>query len=652
MNKNFSHQQLLIIVFACLLPAIVLVAHGQDIDLKVEANRNQIYLGESFILQIKVSGMRRPPKPDLSQIKNSQIRSLGSQDISNYSITIINGRMVKRGYTGRVINYEITPLNAGTFQAGPVTLDVKGRTLTAPGPVISVTDIEKQDMVKIMIDSSRKTVLVNEPFDITMTILIQRLKEKFADIEPLFPNDPPNINVPYLSGKRIPGLLHPDINRILNERLISSRKQPGININNLTLQTGPFDFGSLSGLDGFFGKPRKAKFLLSPGTVIRNGKAYFKYSLTLKFTPQEEGNYLFGPAVFKGNIPAEVNERGQARGCHIFAIGPACTVRVIPPPEKGRPISYSGAIGTDLKVKASLDTQFCNVGDPFRLTLDISGPIRFNNMLPPKLGLQTNLLQRFTIYGQTVETVKKDHSRQYIYTLRPNKPGAYDLPPIDISYYNTKDRKYKTVETDPIPLNIKQGSEITASQIIGTTNRRQYKKKETDIAETKPAPILIGAVPGSEPGSLIGNTTTLIVVTGSGPLLFIVAVIGQFIRQHNESWKKASQKQKAESLARSRLRSAQSVARNDEARARSKIRDAIRQYMEDKFQHSIEGFTPTDARTLLADSGVNADTTETFCSIFEQVFNAGFSKQTQNSNPVDTCKKLRKLLAEIEKELD
>ena len=41
----------------------------------------------------------------------------------------------------------------------------------------------------------------------------------------------------------------------------------------------------------------------------------------------------FAAAVFKGQILAAVSAAGQATGRRIFAVGPAATVRVVPPPE-------------------------------------------------------------------------------------------------------------------------------------------------------------------------------------------------------------------------------------------------------------------------------------------------------------------------------
>jgi hypothetical protein len=483
--------------------ALTAAAGADDLALKVNANRGQVYLGESFILEITLSGSSQAAEPDLSRIKNCRIKPLGSQNISHYSITIVNGRPKKEGFFGRISSYEITPTAAGTLQVGPVSVSVEGRTLAAPGPVVTVTDIEKQDLVLISVTASHETVLIDEPFDVTLRVLIRQLPDKYANVEPLFTDNPPDLTIPYLSGEGLEGLTLPDIQRILQERLVADPNRPGLAINGLTLAADPFDFTSF--FHGATGQPRKARFALNRRLTSQDGKAYIEYSLTLNFIPKDEGNYVFGPVVFKGSVPVEVSAQGQARGTPVFAVGPAGTVRVVPPPEEGRPTSFTGALGTNLAVTAALDTATANIGDPLKLTLTLSGQVRFDKMLPPKLSLQTNILERFSVYDNTVQTVKGNNQRQYLYTLRPTEAGSFDLPPIEVSFYDTKSRSYRTLATPPLPLVIKRGAEITATQIEGPTNLPPERKKEFNLAAEPPAPIRADPA-GADPAALMGGS--------------------------------------------------------------------------------------------------------------------------------------------------
>ncbi len=620
-------------------------AADEDLALKVTANRGQIYLGESFILEVTISGSSQPVAPDLSRLVNCRIKALGSRDISNYSITIINGRITKEGFTGRVVSYEITPTAAGTLQAGPVSVAVEGRALTEPGPAVRVTDIEKQDLVLISVAASRETVLVDEPFDIALRVLIRRLPPgRFADVEPLFPGNPPDLSAPYLAGEGLDGLVGPDIRQLLQARLVTGDNQPGLAINNITLAPSPFDFNSL--LHGISGESRKARFALDRRSTEQNGRAYHEYSLTLTFTPREEGNYVFGPVVFKGAVPVEVNDQGQARGTPVFAVGPAGTVRVVPPPEEGRPPGFTGALGTNLTAAAELDAATGNIGDPLKLTLSLAGQVRFDKMLPPKLNLQTNIVRHFTVYDNTVQTVKQDQQRrQYLYTLRPTHAGAFELPPIEIAYYDTQARQYKTVATAPIPLVIRRGTEVTARHLQGHTNRPPERKSEAVVAAETPAPCRT-APEGAHPASLLGDRPWLPAAGAAGPTLYLLTLAGGLIRRRRGHWKLAARRRRALASARRRLQ----AARRDPSLAGRRVCAAITSYLADRLGAPPAGLTPGDARRRLEQAGISAPVSAALAAIFERHFNAGFSKQVPAGGAAEDIRQAGELLENIDRQ--
>ncbi len=641
----------LLILSALLLSAAAFAADGGDGGIALEANRDQLYLGESFILRVTISGAGQEIQPDLSRIRNCRVELLGGRNINSSSISIKNGRVTREVFKGCVQSYRITPFDAGLFQAGPVSVTIKGKTFAGQGPVVSVRDIAKQDMVRLSITSSRETVLVDEPFEVTLEILIRALDGKYSTVQPLFPDNPPNVDARWLSGAPVPGLDSRDINEILNEHLAPRRDQAGIGINSKSLRFDPFDFESLSGLRGFFNEPRRAKYILNPRIVEEDENSYVRYSLSIVFTPREEGDFVFGPAVFKGVVPAEVNEAGQARGAEIFAVGHACTVRVVPPPEEGRPRSFSGALGSNLVASASLDAAACNVGDPVRLTLSLSGDVRLNNMLPPKLTLQTNLQERFMIYDSTVESVKDGPSvRRFIYTLRPTKPGACEFPPVEVSYYDTGERVYRTVRTDPIPVEIGKTQELTGAGIIGRPEQSAIEEEKPDPAAAVPASF--SASPsGARAASLLGNTRLIGVVAGAGPLLYALALLGGFVRDNRESWRKGARRRRAMPGVVAGLRAARTMCGSDPDAARAAVCDAVRRYLSERLHLPSAACTPDDIRTRLLDAGVEEGLARRFSSAFGKVFDAGFSKSGGQNELESAIAELSDMIPLVEKDI-
>ena len=636
-----THQKIYFALFILLLAYTC--ASAKQLNIKVTANRNQIYIGESFILEVTVSDSTGKTEFDLTEIKNANIRHLGTRNISNYSITIINGRMTRQGFSGFISSYEITPLVSGKFQSGPVRVKVDGKSLTDTGPVVLVTDIEKQDRVIISVKTSRETALIDEPFSVTLNLKIKAMPGEAVALEPIFPDTPPSLTIPWLD-KEMKGLAGADIRRILTGLLVTPWNQPGVTINKFTLAADPFDISSM-----FSHEQRKAKFALPKKTIHINGQPYYEYTLKFNYTPKDEGVYVFGPVIFKGGIPERVNEHGRAVGANIFAVGPAGTVRIIPPPDKGRPESYSGAIGSNLTIKASLDTPICNLGDPLTLTLTVAGQVKLDKMLPPKLSLQTNLLNYFTIYDNTVQSIKKDAYNQYLYTIRPVQAGKYEIPPIEIAYYDVVSRSYKKVFTAPIPIQVRRGMEITEAQIIGNTNRIVVRGGEEDIRKISAAPIRLDTS-GALPASLMGDSRILL-AAAAGPAMYFAIVLSVFVGRLSRKIKQVRYIDSAQARAHKRLKAAGKIFQKDPRQAGLMICEAARKYLGERLNRDASSATPEETVSFLAEHNVDRELAEKFGTIYEKYFNATFAHAQHHSELPEDCRALAELIKRIDKKL-
>lgn len=590
------------------------IAFSATPTLSVKASRASVYLGESFLLEVKVDGADNPGAPDLSAIRNSTVELLGSQSASHYTVVIVNGRMQREDFSGRIFTYRVTPAAEGGFTAGPITVRVNGVTITGTGPPITVTGVTRQDEVIAEVTASRTTVLVDEPFEIQVTLRIKALPVPYQDTEPLYPADPPHIEAAFLNGQEMDGLKGPDFQKLLNDHLVQ-QNQPGFTLNEFTTQGDPFDFDRMFNVQG-----RPARFKFDRKKVTQAGKNYWEYTLSVPYSPLTEGVYTFGPLLFKGTVPIEVKADGNANGRPVFAVGPAATVRVIPPPEANRPDSYIGAIGSNLTVEAALDAQTCNVGDPLKLTLTLAGAIQMRNITPPRLSLQPALLERFEIYDDSVQAVKQNGQCQYAYTLRPRQAGSFELPPVDVSYYDVTLRRYQTVRSLPIPLKVRQATEITGSQIIGgSTNAGSRLSREREWAML-PAGIRMGLA-GAEAVPLMGDPRRLLLYAGAGPLVFLLCLSGLWIRRQVPACKRAQRRRQAWSRAEQSIH--QLVHQSGSAGHRE-ICEVLRHYLADRFDVQAEALTPVEAESLLVVKGIPYDLAKRFSRMMQFHFDASF----------------------------
>ncbi len=616
-------------VILCLCLSGTVAALAQDLSVKVTPNRNQIYLGESFNLTVEASGSSATKEPDLSALRDCEIQYLGSEDRSRRSVSIINGRVQQESYTGRKFTYKITPEKTGAFRAGPITLTHNSKTYTSPGPTLTVSGIEQQNSVIVTITPSKESVLVDEPFEVTFAICIKRLKNQYSHYDPISPRHPPSISVPYLRSD-INGLIGPDINSILQKRLETHPDRAGFSLNDIPLNDR-WDFS----LFERFKEPQKAKFRLNRKEITKKDQPYYEYSLKLKYTPSEETSHTFGPVIFKGNIITAVDAGGNGTGKPIFAIGAARTVRVIPPPEAGRPASYIGAIGTTLTATSEIDTQTCNLGDPLKMTLSISGDIRLSNITSPDLTEQKDLTDIFKIYDDTLRTETIGNTKKYIYTVRPKQSGTLEIPAIDLSFFDTITKTYKTIQTKPMPLRVNAAMKVAENFIIETSTNRSNGSAAARTSDTLlVAPLDISPV-GSMPAS-VRPTKQQIFLIICGPLLLLMLSLLRMARKALRGNSTARLRENSLKQALTSIQLAQKSSMKNTSKSSHLLYTGIRKYIAYFFSKSEDGLTPEDLKHILNSSCLPQDDADLLSDIFERHFNIAYDSNANQPDNINT----------------
>lgn len=618
-------------------------ARASQPGLTVKADREQIYLGESVVLTVRVSGSTDTTPPDLSALKNCTTQLIGSRAESRSSFQMINGRWQKSSFHGRTFQFKVTPTTDGDLQTGPVRATIAGRTFTARGPTVLVEGVQKQDVVKVSVEGSRDSVLVDEPFEITLKINLKRLDGQYRSMHPLDPRDPPRIEASYLQGEPIEGLKSPDVRSELQKHLVDAANDPGFAINNYTLRSNPFDMHSMFDFNSVFEK-QPAVFMFDRRLVQIDGEDYSQYSITFGYVPKEEGSYTFGPAVFKGPVATDVQPRGHLVTRSIFTVGPAFTVHVVPPPEEGRPDSYIGAIGSNLHVKASLDTQTCTVGDPLTLTLTISGNVSLDNVRPPSLTEQADLNRDFRIYEDTVKLIKQPRARQYQYTIRPTRAGTIEVPPIEVAYFDSESRTYKRVTSEPIPLRANAAADLGEGMIIADqTNGVAESPIERD-ASRSPAPMSVTTA-GASAAALLGGTWQIPVLV-AGPLVFLLACALRWLQKLRRSRTAGNRQKGALSRARESLRHTP-----DATAPLLDLCNALRRYVSDRLGINAAGMSPEEIRERLEAELDDPEPAERLTDILERSAHAVYSGHDAPDDMDAACREASMAVAQLDKAL-
>ena len=626
----------------------ILVTNLWSAELTTEVNRKRIFIGESVVLTVKVNGFSQERRPDLSSIKDSKIEYLGSHSDNRSSITIINGRVTKDVFKGRTYRFAITPNSTGSQTIGPIYLETDKEKLQGEPIRIYVQGVEKQDNVILEVTSSRKKVLIDSEFEITVDIYVKQALKLDKNAEPFNPTDPPIVSIPFLSEGEIPGLKIPDINKILSPRLVRYSQEPGIAINDFSVRSDPFDLGSMFNHPSLSGK-KLAKFRLPSETVERNNKKYTQYSLTLRYTAEEMGTYTFGPIIFKGTIIEDLASPKRVGLKSVFAVGSAETVEVVPPPEENRPDSYIGAMGTWMQAKASLDNQTCNVGEPLKLSIDLSGNFRKDIVFVPEISTQTNLTENFRVYEETAKNKQTKNGRKFSWTIRPLKDGTLEIPPIKLSYFNVDKDDYETIETDPIPVRATKNQEADESLVIMTSTNKIQLESSSDVDSIQITDVQPTAITMSPKGSIdtqvYGNKIYLYMFL-VGPVIFILILVSKLLIIkviYNSSTYK---QRKALNIFQNSISNIRKISKKDPQEASELLYKAIQNFFGNKYSKSIEGLTPMDIQNIL--SSESLEVLETTKDIIEKHFHSAYSSSNLTAENIEEdCKQLSNYFKEL-----
>ena len=424
--------------------------------LDVRTGADKIWLGDPYVVQIMLTDAPPDdiPAPVFRNSGGAEIRTGNPQRQSTASVTIINGK--RTAEQKHVVTWvcNIIPHEAGTFAPGAVSLTVSGDTLSSPVPPVTVVGPDEQAYVSVAVSAPRHEVVPEEEFTVSVEITARRIDGNFAAQDP-FPGgnyQPALLEIPFINAGIVANaaLANP-VENIVNP-LLQRRESAGFRINNITVNDSP---GGMFGFPSMFAETRNAVFY-----PARTGdETHFKYVFEFPFKALSPGNAVFPPVRFKGDIMF-VNDAGALASGRIFAVSDSLVIRVANPPAEGRPASFIGSLATRLEAVASLDAQTCREGDPLLLTLELHGDPTLANMRAPDITLAKNFHASFRRYGDTETENPPGAVRRFKYKIRPVSSGTIELPAIPVSYFDLRDRSYKTVFTAPIPLRVNPAPEL------------------------------------------------------------------------------------------------------------------------------------------------------------------------------------------------
>ena len=553
-------------LFICLL-SISLVA--QEATLKAKVSKNKLGVNQRLRIEFSID---KQGGDNFSPPKFTNFRVVGgpSQSVSQ---SWINGKVTfSQSYT-----YIIQPKRKGAFSIASASIKIGGKFIKSePVKIIVLDAIEipknpndpnyvAQQNIHLVAEISKANPYVGEGIYVEYRLYVSE-----------------NVSVYDTSISEAPkynGFWNQDIK--VNGFLVKMGKYNGENYRYIVLQKAlliPTKTGKLS-ID-----PMRMDIVIG----VPSGRADF-----------------FGNAITK-NIRREF----------------ASTKKIIRPkslPLEGKPANFAGAVGDfDFSVALSKDILKANETSQVQIKISGKGNLKLFELptveTPAELEMyQPERKERVRVNASGISGAVTD-----TYTVVPLYKGKYKIPSISFSYFNPKEKKYKTIATEDFFVDVQEGKELitldTSSvrkqEVVSTGKNFRYIATKTKFITAKKIDFF---------------KSNLFYVLFLLPLIAIP--IGVFIGKKNEERNNdilGNKTRKAEKLAKKYLSKAQKQLGKKEAFYEA-LERALHNYLKAKLGVETAEISKERITEILKGKNVEAATIHQFIEVLK---NSDFARYT------------------------
>lgn len=607
------------------LAAVGLVANNnnalaQTLSVQAVVEQNEVCVGEAFIFQIKVDGNDSPKIPDLAGLPAADfdVRSLGGQTTNRESVTIINGEMNRQVHKGYVYSYQLTPKREGTFTIPSLQVQAGSETIKTQPIQIHVGKPQENDNFKLRLSLSRDKAYVNEPVVLTVTWYIS-MNVRDA-----------NFTLPILDNKSFT-VIDPDT------------------------QPDPQKKYAQIPLAG-------AVTLAQVGQGTLDAKTYTTIEFQKILMPREPGSFEIPQATVSCSAlvggprdPFSADSFfGGPRGSFKKFVTPSnpLTLTVLDLPAHGKPADFTGLVG-NYAIQAAAVPLEVSVGDPITLTLTLTGADYLKPVELPPLNRQSALARNFKIPEDMAPGKMEGNAKIFTQTLRALGPEVKEIPPIELSYFDSAAGQYKVARTKPIPLSVKgtkvvtlqdaEGRELSSigSELKASRDGIAFNYEDPDaLVNQKFAPadlirnpfyLTLGLVPPVAYGLLLTGVTLYRRRLANPADLKSRRAFGELSKRIDRCLKNNSP---------------------DNPHAFGDLLDAARNYLGDKLRLPAGALTWRDVEPSLIKQGVDPETLRELKSVFEECEAHQYTQSLGSRDDLAaTAQRLSRLARKLERSL-
>jgi len=585
---------LICVVLILLVP---MNSFGQD-DITVEMHiaPDTIGLEDEAFLAITVTGSGSLPDPELPNLSMFEVSSQGTST----NISIVNGSM----QSTHAFNYRLFPKRQGTFVIKPAAVVYKRKRYESQE--VSLTVLSSGVGTPRTLEKAAETGS-GETRDV---FLLAELNKKKAYV-----NEQVTLTIKFCHA-------------------VSLLSQPDYT------QPSTTDFWS---------------DMIEPQRTYYqniNGRRYNVIEINTALFPTRSGKLSVGSAMVTVNVKEQRSRQRRdpfSMFDNMFDRGKAKTVRsspqtieVLPLPTESKPSDFSGTVG-EFFITSSTDKTKTEVNQPITVTYKIRGTGNVKTIAEPEI----EDLADFRVYrASSSEKIEKIEgviggTKVFEETYIPKRAGKLTIPPVSLNYFNPQTKKYKTVSTKPINIQVAQAalSEYAdiplpnvAGRIIDTKAKdiRYIKTDAGDLSHRKP---------------LLIATPLYLILNGVPVLILALVWVGYKRREKLSSDIGYARSRLARKMARKRLAKARKLSNSAQVSDfYAEIRFALFAYIADKLNISPHGLTGDKLLEIMESSNIDEDILSKTKSLLRKADYAQYSSSSDSSRDIQSSLKAAEVI--------
>ena len=562
------------IVLISLLTITRLTSQEESVNFEALVSKKSLGLNENLRVDFKMNkdgDNFNPPS-----FEGFRVVGGPNQSVSNM---FVNG---KRTFS-KTYSYFLSPLEKGLITVGQATIEINGKIFkTLP------VEVNVSESVEISKDPNDPNYIVNENLHLVAEVSNPKpfLNEGISIVYKLYYS--PQINVTNVGEIETPEF----------ENFWSQN----IKIPRLQIERGSYNGESYN---------------------------YVTWKKTVLY-PQKTGRLEILPLSLDVSVDVPTNRR-DFFGNRIYSqVSKKITAgrRVIQVRElpDNAPSSFNGAVG-DFDIELTTNKTDLNASESLQATIKISGKGNLKLFSPPSIEAPSSLEKYDPEYTENVSTnlAGMNGNISNTYTLVPQFQGKYPISSVDFTFFNTSLKKYETLKTKEIIVNVLEGPTLltekvdpqnstTPSNILPSINQFKFIK-------TKPNLVNINS-------SSFINSTYFYIIIFLPFFIIILTVIFFKSKKITDSDLKKYKSISANKLARKYLFEAKKNLDKKDMFYVS-LEKAMHNFLKSKLSIETSDYSKERIQDLLKNRNVDDDTQKLFIRLIE---NCEFARYTPASN--------------------